>query len=411
MYTTVINKLRWSYRKNWPDIYGILARHYPEFVFKGTEAALGDEIPVFVFHSVRPLEFEQQLRYLHENGYRTLRAEELLAVLAQGEPAPPRSVVLTFDDGTASLYSVAWPLLRKYGFTAISFLIPGCIPEQAPAMPAWSDYEQGVVSEAALLEREQGAYPLCSWQEIAEMHESGVIDFEAHTMYHHLIHVSPQLVDFIHPNYDFYFYANIHVPVYYSKGQPDYSRNVPFGTPVYRAEPRFSGYSQYFDNEDVRQACVDHVRENGGEAFFLRKNWRKQLQRVQRRATQRFGPGEYETIAETEAALVDDLSACKSAIEAHLPGKKVKHFCFPWFIGSRQAVRAAQAVGFQALYWGILRDRRTNRPGDDPLHIMRLEDRFIFTLPGTGRKTFTDVIKDKFVRYMPIFSKRLQSAL
>ncbi len=411
MYTTLINKLRWSYRKNWPDIYGILARHYPDFVFKGTEASLADEIPVFVFHSVRPQEFEAQLRYLHENGYRTLRAQELLAVLAEGKAAPPRSVVLTFDDGTASLYSVAWPLLKKYGFTAISFLIPGCIPEQAPSLPAWADYERGAVSEQDLLEREQGDFPLCSWPEISEMHESGVIDFEAHTMYHHLIHVSPQLVDFIHPNYDFYFYANIHVPVYYSNGRPDYTRDVPYGTPVYRAEPRLSAYRQYFDREEVRRECVAFVQENGGEAFFQQKNWRKQLAQVQRAARKRHGEGYFETEEEARAAVFDDLSACKSAIESRLEGKTVKHFCFPWFIGSQRAVLAAQEAGYQALYWGILRDRRSNRPGDDPLRIMRLEDRFIFTLPGTGRKTFTDVIKDKFVRYMPIFSKRLQSAL
>ncbi len=411
MWATLANKLRWSFRKNWPDVVGLLARYYPPFVFAEHPKSLDGVIPVFVFHSVEPVSFEAQLTFLKNNGYVTLDGDELLAVLKKEKPLPENAVVLTFDDGTASLYSVAYPLLKKYGFRAISFLIPGCVPEEAPPAPDFGLYEHGQISRQALLERERGDFPLCSWQEIREMHDSGVIDFQAHTMYHHLIHVSPQLVDFLHPNYDFYFYANIHVPLYYHNGEPNYRRNEPLGTPVYRAEPRMSGRPQYFDNEKVREACVRFVQESGGVHFFEQPHWRRELVQFFRDQRKRHGDGRFESRQEAYQAMLVDLRQCREKIEERLPGKRVQHFCFPWFIGSDAAVQAAQEAGYEALYWGLRRDVRANRPGSDPLRIVRIEDRYVYRLPGAGRKPLAELLKDKFLQNLPLFKQRLRQSL
>lgn len=406
MLTTYVNKLRWSYRKNWPDIKGLVARHYPAFIFANGNASLGDEIPVFVFHSVEPRSFRAQLDFLRRNRYVTLDGDTFLAVLQGDIELPERAVVLTFDDGTASLYSVAWPLLREYGFRAISFIIPGCIPETAPETPTLDEVAAGKAREADLLQRERGDEPLCSWQEIAAMHASGVIDFQAHTMHHHLINVSPQLVDFIHPRFDFYFYANINVPVYYHDGEPDYRREPGFGTPVYRTEPRMSGRRQYFDDEALRQVCTEFVQQRGGADFFSRKDWRKQLAALHKSeaASTR---GRYESDVEMQQAIYNDFARSKAIIERHLSGKSVEHFCFPWFIGSPMAMEAAAANGFKALYWGILPDVRCNRPGNDPAKIVRLEDRYIYRLPGEGRVPLRTLLAEKVGTYLPLFKRRL----
>ncbi len=408
MWARVVNQLRWSFRKNWPDVAGFLARRYPEFVLAADPPRLRDEIPVFVFHSVEPERFRAQLEFLKENGYRALAGDELLAVLRGEQPAPANSVVLTFDDGTATLYTVAFPLLQKYDFRAVAFLIPGCVPEEAPSPPDFASYQAGRIDARALTERERSSHPLCSWQEIQEMHRSGVVDFQAHTMYHHLIHVAPRLVDFLNPDYDAYFYANIHVPVYYHGGEPNYSREEPWGTPVYRAEPRFSGRRQYFDREEVRQACVDFVREAGGERFFQQPRWRRELSRFHRAQRRRYGDGRFESKEEMYRALLGDLRSCRDAIEQRLDGKRVRHFCFPWFIGSEPAVQAAQEAGYEALYWGLRRELRINRPGSNPLYIVRLEDRFLFRLPGEGRRSLRDILQEKLTRNLPLWKSRIR---
>lgn len=66
--------------------------------------------------------FERQMRYLKDNGYRTITPEQLLAFLEYRQPLPRRSVMITVDDGYSSFYTVAYPILKKYGFTATLFI-------------------------------------------------------------------------------------------------------------------------------------------------------------------------------------------------------------------------------------------------------------------------------------------------
>jgi len=70
--------------------------------------------------------FADQMSWLSANGYRTLSAKELVAYL-NGEAAfPQKSIVITFDIGTAkrpNYNDVVIPTLQKYGFTAIFFIL------------------------------------------------------------------------------------------------------------------------------------------------------------------------------------------------------------------------------------------------------------------------------------------------
>ena len=65
---------------------------------------------------------ERQLRYLHDNGYRSIGPEALADFLDYRKPLPPKSFMFTVDDGYRSFYTVAYPLLKKYGFTATLFI-------------------------------------------------------------------------------------------------------------------------------------------------------------------------------------------------------------------------------------------------------------------------------------------------
>jgi hypothetical protein len=404
MYSTRLNQFRWSYRKNAPDLLALIRRHYPEFMHSRHPGSLQNEIPVFTFHSVEPVAFEEKLKFLSRNGYRTLTGDEFRAVIAGERDIRERSVLLTFDDGTATLWTVAYPLLRKYGFRAVSFIIPGCIPEQAPETPTYQDYEKNRVSPEALLARERSDFPLCSWQEIQEMHRSDVIDFQSHTLHHHLVCVSSQLVDFIHPAYDFYFFANITVPVYRVNGKLNFNRQMPWGTPVYRAEPRMAGKPQYFDDEEARAACVAYVAKNGNEKFFNHANWRQRLLAAYKEARQKRRNGEFETREWQEQTIWQDLQQAQMMIEARLPGKTVDQLCYPWFMGSSLAVTQSQRLGYRVNYWGIVPERKTNQAGADLFHVPRIEDHYIYRLPGEGRKRLREILQTKVRANLPRFA-------
>lgn len=71
--------------------------------------------------TVTPAQFAAQMHYLASHRYRALSLTRLTDSLLYGMSVPARSVVLTFDDGRASPWYGAVPLLRRLGMTAVFF--------------------------------------------------------------------------------------------------------------------------------------------------------------------------------------------------------------------------------------------------------------------------------------------------
>ncbi len=89
--------------------------------------------------SVSPREFEAQLRYLKEAGYQSISLYDLLYHLTLGWPLPEKPIILTFDDGYKDAFTNAFPLLKRYGFTATFFLVTYYIDAKDPAYLSWDD--------------------------------------------------------------------------------------------------------------------------------------------------------------------------------------------------------------------------------------------------------------------------------
>jgi len=73
--------------------------------------------------TVRTPDFIDQLQYLATHGYHAVTLAEVYLAMAGMRELPEKPVVLTFDDGGLDNYTVAFPLLRKYGFVAVFFVI------------------------------------------------------------------------------------------------------------------------------------------------------------------------------------------------------------------------------------------------------------------------------------------------
>ena len=72
---------------------------------------------------VRPSVFAAQLRTLAQAGYTTITGDQLVDHLGRGAPLPAKPVLLTFDDASAGQYTHAFPVLRRYHFTATFFIM------------------------------------------------------------------------------------------------------------------------------------------------------------------------------------------------------------------------------------------------------------------------------------------------
>ena len=66
--------------------------------------------------------FEQQMKYLDENGYRVISFRQLIDFLEYRHALPKKAVIISIDDGYRSVYNVCYPILKKYGFNATLFI-------------------------------------------------------------------------------------------------------------------------------------------------------------------------------------------------------------------------------------------------------------------------------------------------
>lgn len=100
-------------------------------------------IPILCYHNVSdvdghsPRRFEEHLAAIRDAGYRTISARELVGGMTGARPLPRKACVLTFDDCHVSNWTMAAPLLAKYGMTATFFCVTDFISQGAkrPQLP------------------------------------------------------------------------------------------------------------------------------------------------------------------------------------------------------------------------------------------------------------------------------------
>jgi len=125
-------------------------------------------LPILMYHSVtllaqkpnalalKPDTFERQMRFLKTHHYRVIPLEQAVELVKEKKKIPPKTVVLTFDDGYQDNYFYAFSVLKKYQFPATFFIIID---------------EVGRAQDDRL-----------SWKQIKEMQDSGLAIFGSHAL-------------------------------------------------------------------------------------------------------------------------------------------------------------------------------------------------------------------------------------
>lgn len=135
-------------------------------------------IPILMYHSIEheqqssihpyyrtttpPSLFDEQLRFLQQEGYRTCSLEYAANQLQVQVSSTDKLVVITFDDGYGDFYRHAFPVLQSCGFTATVFLATAYIGE-SPIQFKGKD--------------------CMTWAQIRELQRNG-IRFGSHTVTH-----------------------------------------------------------------------------------------------------------------------------------------------------------------------------------------------------------------------------------
>lgn len=92
--------------------------------------------------SVSPQRFREHLEHLAEHEFNVWPLPRLLAALQRGEPIPPRTVAITFDDAYASVYDTAWPMLREQGWPFTVFVSTQYIDDRLGNYMRWSQLRE-----------------------------------------------------------------------------------------------------------------------------------------------------------------------------------------------------------------------------------------------------------------------------
>lgn len=113
---------------------------------------------------VSSAEFEKQMLYLKKAGYKTISLAELKEGVEANKETTEKFVVLTFDDARKGVYDLAFPVLKKFSFTATIFVVSEWI-------------------EGRALEGKTNYSPFMSWKELKELAGNG-FEIGAHTLTH-----------------------------------------------------------------------------------------------------------------------------------------------------------------------------------------------------------------------------------
>lgn len=106
-------------------------------------------IPVLNYHQVNDkfkttltmttADFDEQMKYLHDNGYHSISQAQLNDYLKGKGKLPDKPVFITFDDGYIDNYDCAYPIMKKYNMTGTIFLIMNLM--EKPGYLTWNQVQ------------------------------------------------------------------------------------------------------------------------------------------------------------------------------------------------------------------------------------------------------------------------------
>lgn len=132
-------------------------------------------LPIIMYHNITESnakagkytvtveEFKADLEYIKEKGYSTVTVAEVTDYVNGKNILPDKPIMITFDDGFESFYTLGYPLLKQFSMKAVVSVI-GSVTDK------YSQINDHNIN-----------YSNLTWAEINEMHKSGLVEFQNHS--------------------------------------------------------------------------------------------------------------------------------------------------------------------------------------------------------------------------------------
>ncbi len=143
-------------------------------------ASSGVEVPILMYHSVgynrvqspyilSPEVFEEDMRWLSEQGYTAVFVSDLVHYVLHKTALPDKPVVITLDDGFLNNRTYVLPILQKYGMRAVISVV-GSFCETYTRHPDPNP-----------------SYAYLTWEDISYLVRSGMVEIGNHTYEMHSV--------------------------------------------------------------------------------------------------------------------------------------------------------------------------------------------------------------------------------
>ena len=153
-------------------------------------------------------EFEEHVKWIKDK--KTFKMEELKNL---NYTLPKNSILITFDDGYKNNYTLAFPILKKYNMKATIFLNTKFIGKDEFYL---------------------------NWDEIKEMYESGLVDFQLHTHSHQLTIKDISVLDFYDEESSPYFKRESYNLFFEGNYDEKKDKEKLYGLPVFKLRSKIS---------------------------------------------------------------------------------------------------------------------------------------------------------------------------
>jgi hypothetical protein len=288
----------------------------------------GKGVPVFLYHQVNSLSnidtelLEKHFQFLNNSNYQTYTITEAREQIDNKGKMPVNSVMITFDDGYYDNYLNVFPLLKAYNIKATIFLntayIKDKVVNRSLTKIAHSDQANEEAVKHYYSTGSAASDQYLTWEEIEEMHKSGLCDFQSHTHSHKVAFTDFKLRKIIEGNN----YGREELGLYNGK--------VETGLPVFysRGETSVTGIAlrpKFIS--DFQKYYFEELKPLKGESERLKRatNFVKKYDNI---------IGEMESEEVKEERIRKEIRVNKNLIETHL---KNKVFAFAWPYGHHKS--------------------------------------------------------------------------
>ncbi len=153
-------------------------------VSNDTQSAIGQQsirLPVIMYHQVSThsnnlgryviskSQLENDLKYIKENGFTAVDVADLIAYVSGDGKLPEKPIMLTFDDGYETGYTMLYPLMKQYGMCAVISVV-GSLTDLYTQIDDHNDY-----------------YSYMTWDEVKQLTETPEIEIQNHSYDMHKI--------------------------------------------------------------------------------------------------------------------------------------------------------------------------------------------------------------------------------